>query len=496
MSEHVANRTVHLRQHVATKLSRIIPVECVDANEANHEGRSRAVTVCVAVSGGVDSMVLLNLTHLFCAKHQIDLIAVHVNHGMRSMSKRDEAFVRNHCQRMHIPLIVQQVQLADVPDELRAGAEADARRLRYKAVIATAKECDASMVLLGHHADDQVETVLWRLLRGTSATGLKGMRDEVEWDSTKFVRPLLDIPRIQIDNYAQVNQIEFVEDETNADVSFTRNRIRHQVVPILKDIQPDLTARIRVVTQLLADEDEYLESQAQQLVERTAVRHAFGMRVDLRIFQNRDRALQRRAIKIILYCLASSNWSFQHIESVMCIADSHRLNGEIKLAGGVMVRRIGHELTFFHNLDSNTSQAWSPFLWELRDGDIRVFDLDTYGGFRLECYWLPRPLDYRKISLNELWLPSLPSVEVDSNYQGHRILPLGMVGSKKLHDVYVDGKVPRWVRSQRPFLAVAGDIIWVPGLSRSRLLTLTDEPEYAWNIRFTAVNDESQFDRD
>ena len=228
-----------MREHVA---------ECL-------KGRS----ALVALSGGVDSVVLLHL--LLALRAQV--VAAHVEHGMRGEnSQRDCAFVEALCARLGVPLAVAHV---DVPARARAsgrGLEETARDLRYAFLREERRRRGLDCILTAHHRNDQAETVLLHLVRGSSPRGLSGMREE-EGD---LLRPLLPFSRAEILRYAQEKGLPFVQDETNADTAFARNYVRHEVIPRLETLNPRAVEAIARLAALSRDQSDYIAQQADSVL--------------------------------------------------------------------------------------------------------------------------------------------------------------------------------------------------------------------------------------
>lgn len=185
----------------------------------------------VAVSGGRDSMALL---HFLRGAGYADLVVCHVNHQLRVESDEDEEFVTSECGEN--PFVVRRVGVREFAKAEGLSIETAARELRYRAFSEMAGETGCGRIFLGHHADDQVETILINLFRGTGARGLAGMECESERDGLTLLRPLLDIPREEIDRYVSENEIAFREDATNAEAFALRNRVRNQLIPTIKEV--------------------------------------------------------------------------------------------------------------------------------------------------------------------------------------------------------------------------------------------------------------------
>jgi tRNA(Ile)-lysidine synthase len=235
-----------------------------DPQHLVHEAVRRALrsipsgTVAVALSGGRDSVALLDALAVTRAEHGHPLVAVHVHHGLSSNADAWAAFCTDLCAGYGVPLALRHVE---VPRRPGTSLENEARIARYQALAEAAAACTATHVLLGHHRDDQVETLLLQLLRGAGPHGLAGMPPmRVEATGVTWVRPLLDIPRTRIDAYVAQRRLRWVDDESNASAAHVRNALRHTVVPALLGIQAAAgqtlgrAAQLQAEAALLADD--------------------------------------------------------------------------------------------------------------------------------------------------------------------------------------------------------------------------------------------------
>src|SRR5215470_20436315 len=196
-------------------------------------------TVLIGVSGGADSVALLEVFRSLAAEWQLTLCAVHVNHGLRAGAEADEDFVRGLCARWEVSLHVERVAVRQGPPW--EGLEAEARRARYAAFRDVARRTGAQRIATAHTADDQAETVLMRILEGAGPRGLAGIARA----RGLYVRPLLDVRRAQVEAYLRGRGVPWVDDQSNFDTRMLRNRIRHEVLPFLtRVVEPSLVERL------------------------------------------------------------------------------------------------------------------------------------------------------------------------------------------------------------------------------------------------------------
>ncbi|MCL6444761.1 MAG: tRNA lysidine(34) synthetase TilS [Alicyclobacillus sp.] len=441
----------------------------------------------VAVSGGVDSMSLLHdLTRHPELWPDGGLLAVHVNHGLRPEADQDAELVADTCRRFGIPVRFMTIALSDIPPAERRGIEADARRMRYAALREAALAAGSNTVLLGHHADDQMETMLWRLVRGTALTGFAGIRRCGFRDGIRWLRPWLDVEKATLLAYAKTNQVPYIEDKTNDFLEYTRNRIRHQVVPVLRDLNPRVAEAFARHARIAQEEDAWLQSLAGQAAAEIMTRTDDG-RVCIHIPRLRTfpLPLQRRAITIILYCLPFTDWTSRHVAQVMQLCASRRPSASAPLTGAIQAWRDYDDLWI--GLPPVASGHPEAFTWRLADGAVLAFP-NTLSEEHWEfcCRGWRASEGVRVAAHDEAIFPPLESVVVRPPEPGDRVAPLGMSGTRKLQDVFVDAKVPRIARQAWPVVCVDGEIVWVPGLIRSRAALVTGETA-GWRLQARRV---------
>lgn len=246
--------------------------------------------VLCAVSGGRDSMVMLHLLSALGAEGGFHIAAAHFNHRLRPTADRDEAFVRDWCRERDIPLTCGAGYVADFAAREGLGVEDAARKLRYAFLESAARDMGADHIATAHHREDNAETVLLHLLRGTGLQGLGGIAPV----RGGIVRPLLETSRAEIDAYAARNSVPYVEDESNRDTRFTRNRLRLEVLPLLEEISPGCGGRIAAAAELLREEDGHLRREAEALVPDAS---DGAVTLPVPVLERQDKAVQRRLVR-------------------------------------------------------------------------------------------------------------------------------------------------------------------------------------------------------
>ena len=215
----------------------------------------RGETVLVGFSGGPDSVCLMHFLHYLSSKKHFEIIAVHVHHGLRGKAAdADASFCRHFCAEKDIAFVLKKKNVRALAKKLNLSTEHAARKARYEAFAEAARQTGATKIALGHHLDDQAETVLLNLLRGTQPEGLCGipLRRSLN-KKVEIVRPLLCLTRVEVEQYLKENDLSFVTDETNFDETYRRNWVRHEVLPLLESKQPKIRQHLALLAMRLSE---------------------------------------------------------------------------------------------------------------------------------------------------------------------------------------------------------------------------------------------------
>jgi len=405
---------------------------------------SNGERIAVAVSGGVDSMSLLHYMHNNARLYDITVVALNVEHGIRGESSiSDSKFVADYCAKNGIKLLSYSVDSLKKAKEDKLSIEQSARILRYECFshAITCGECDK--IATAHHRDDNVETVLFNLFRGTGLKGLSGITKERE---DKIIRPLLSVDRKDIEEYAKLNAIPFVIDQTNQSTDYTRNAIRHTIVPKIKELFPELNASVERLSENVLIDLTYLDEKANtHLTARNGV-------VELSL--PCPRALFGRAVISALQRLGvSKDWEKKHIDDALKLCDKE--NGcELTLLGGVTAIKEYNKLVFFKKTDKDlTELSFTLGECELSGKQIVV-----------------SPVFERKIDLKHGFYADLDKIPDTAVFRTRResdeFTKFGG-GTKSLGDYLTDKKVPLRERDSLVVLADGNQVLCILGVAIS-----------------------------
>jgi tRNA(Ile)-lysidine synthase len=420
--------------------------------------------VLVALSGGGDSVALLVLMRSLHASGDLVLAgAAHLNHQLRGAdSDDDEGFCRAVCARLAVPFIAAREDVAEVARRDKRSLEDAARRTRYGFLTMAADDLGADVIATGHTRDDQAETFLLRILRGAGTRGLAGIRPR----AGRVVRPLLEVGRDELRAYLAAEGETFREDASNADVRLTRNRVRHEVLPLLRSRFSDSVAGVLAREAELARRDEdFLQRQAIDLARSIVLSENYNeVTFTAAPLVAAHPALGSRVAQTLLERGADRHpIGFEHVERLLDFAAGGS-DGAIALPGQSAIREDGAIiLRLFRGASANPVNSFAfplsiPGEVQSADWTIAACELDRASNGAWPR-WQGRG--------NEVGIaaggPERPLV-VRNRRPGDRFRPLGAPGKRKLQDFLVDRKVPRRDREGLPLVVDArGRIVWVPG---------------------------------
>ena len=436
-------------------------VQRVEASIRKRHLLKRNQSVLVAVSGGVDSMVLLEVLIRLASKHRWRLRVAHFNHRLRGRaSDADERLVRATARRFRLPFIRGQADVQWLARQQKVSIEMAARQARHEFLARTARKHKLKMIALGHHADDQVELFFLRLLRGAGARGLAGMK----WSSASpvdrrltLVRPLLDCSKAELKDFANETSLRFREDATNASPDILRNRIRRELLPLLQRHYASAFGKVVLrQMELLGDEVELLENLARDW-RRTRTPAFAGLAL----------ALQRKILQAELIDLAV-NPDFELVEKLRMSPDrgvvigpemALRRDEHGRIHWAAVSRVAFNEERLIMNIQERGGQGtFGGLSWNWRTSNgtnsrwpkfaagLEWFDADRIGPQAVLRHWRA----------------------------GDRFQPVGMDHPVKLQDLFTNQKIPREHRHRLVVAATAaGEIWWVEGLRISERFKLT-----------------------
>lgn len=428
--------------------------------------------VVVAVSGGPDSVALLHVLFALAEDFSWKLVIAHVNHQFRGEESDAEAsFVAQLAENLGLPY---EIGVIDVPafiEETSLNGQAAAREKRYEFLHQVADKHKAERIAFAHHADDQAETVIMRILRGTGPSGLVGMPERRREKKVELIRPFLRIYKTDIVNYCAQHGITYCKDSSNELRKYFRNQIRLDVMPMLKQYNEQLPESLNRLTDMMHAEDDYLAGETERILRRITTFQSEGCRLTRSDFTGVHVALQRRLIKLILncLCLGMDRMDFNRIESIRELMTQDQVSNQVFQVDDALYIVREYEAIQFQTF----APTPKPYAYEL-GADTDELNLPEAEA-KLLCTRMPAssmrtaadiPIATDLfLDLDQLQWP----LTMRSRRSGDRLEPHGLNGSKKVKDMFIDAKMPLSRRDVIPLLVDAsGQILWIAGFRRSK----------------------------
>ncbi len=409
----------------------------------------------VAFSGGPDSVFLVRFLQERYPEIQLHL--VHFLHGLRSDSENDRAFVESAGREWDLPVVVQEIPVSRYAKEKHLSLESAGRRLRLTALQEISQQKGIESVYLGHHADDACETMLFRLIRGTRS-GMIGIRPRQAYGTLELLRPLLHTPKSQILSYLHAAQIPFLTDFSNDQLHFTRNKIRHQILPICDSINPLYREKMWDFSQYMADLHvfilQYLEADLARV--RTG-RNVF--KIPIEILQKLPPVLAQILIETLARRLVpdSDKLTSVHIMDVLSHLSSQK---EIRLPFPQPFTVILNSKWLILSLDDLKP---APFSYSISQFPIRIAIPNATHSFAFKLISKADPSAFKqKDRFYVAFNPQRDTLQFRSWQKGDAMLPWGHGTFKKVSRLFIDAKIERHQRDWIPIILINQEIAAVP----------------------------------
>jgi tRNA(Ile)-lysidine synthase len=404
-----------------------------------------ATPLCVGLSGGLDSMVLLHaLVHLTPPR---PVRALHVNHHLSQSADQWQQRCQDYCASLKVGFTAKSVDVNSALTAAGSGIEAAARSLRYKAFEENLKQHET--LLLAHHLDDQLETLLLRLMRGASVQGLSAIPVSRALGSEQLLRPLLPLTRRELVDYAQANELAWVEDDSNLDISFDRNYCRHSVLPVLAKRWPNYRESWSKSLQLISEAADIVDSVATQDIDQAISGHP-GI-LNIRVLTALPEPRQRSALRHWLARIAAPELGWKPLNDLIQKLKTHQGSAQtLSQSGNFQLMAYQDEL---HGLRRLENPQWPQRSWSMARES--TFVLPANGELIL----------HPDSDLNE-WLANLGEVSIRYRQGGEHFKPRGRP-TKSLKQVLQETAVPPWLRDRLPLIYSGESLVFIPTVGAS-----------------------------
>lgn len=403
--------------------------------------------VILACSGGPDSMFLLNLL----IENNFDVVVAHVNHKMRQESDDEYIFLEKYCQEKKVIFAGIEYNKGNVKN-----FQNDARIFRYNFFKTLVLKYKASYLFTAHHGDDLTETILMRLVRGSSLNGYTGFHLITNKDNYQIVRPLLYMTKKEIEEYDKLNNIPYVIDNSNNTNHYTRNRYRHNILPFLKEEYSNVHLKFLEFSNQLDKQNNYVNKIVDNHL-KTMYNNNNNI-LDLSLFNKEDIYIQKCIIQKIINKMYPNNLydiTYSNILEIMKAINSNKPNIEVLLPNNKVAIKAYNNMIFTNKVNKClNNEIILKDVIETDDYKIYITNKDddkSNNCIRLNSKTITKPLKIRTRLVND------------------RIYVKNLNGSKKVNDIFIDSKIPKDKRDTYPLLVdQTNEILWIPGIKKSK----------------------------
>lgn len=439
---------------------------------------SKRDRILLGVSGGPDSLTMLNLFRKLSAKINIEIAVFHLNHLFREEAREEADFVKKLCDNHNIDFYLEEFDVPDFAERKSLSSEQAARKVRMDFLFSYLEDLNFDKIALAHNKNDLVETVFLNIFRGCSLSGLSGIEAKSIINNHEIIHPILSISRNEIEKYCQKENLNPRYDKSNEETIYTRNKIRHDIIPYIEnEINPSLKDVIMRMSNLVKEEDDYLNNLAKKYYSDIVQKEENNkIVIDFSKFNELDEVIKRRIIFNAIYKIkkVKADIYFKHYQEIKKLFTKNAANKKIDLPGKIKIKRGYDSLIIIRgNFEENVeyfsknfklgSIVELPFNYKLKSKKIK-----KYPGWRNDAVKVENCLlDYDKIKF---------PLKARNRRPGDRFSPLGLNGTKKIKDYFIDKKIKKSKRDKIPLVVDDNNlIIWIVGYHMNEKIKISEE---------------------
>lgn len=421
--------------------------------------------VGVACSGGVDSISLLNFLNAIKDEYDIEVVAINVDHSIREESAEDSLFVQNFCKEKNIRCYKFKIDSVKIAKENKTSLEEGARIGRYGIFDSLLQRGIVDKIALGHHLQDQAETILLNIFRGSGLNGAKGM----DFVRGKYIRPMLNTSKLEINQYAVENELPFVEDDSNFDETYSRNYLRHNIMPKLRMKWANLDKNIVDFGKICKEDDEYIKS---QMMFDGIVEDRNVVRIPLSYFIYPTPIVNRMILNELEYLKASKDIEKKHLTIIKDMAKEAQNGVKINLPNSLTIHKEYDFLTISVKIPK-------PKL-EPMDFRLGNFNLINFGSLTVR-----KTVNFNLVEKAHLIdANKLPKGCVIRTRQDGDVFTKFGGGTKKLKDYFIDRKIPQRIRNEIPLICKDNEVYCILGIEISDKVKIDETTKSAYILTY------------
>lgn len=441
--------------------------------------------IVVGVSGGPDSMCLLNLLNELKSELEIDLAVAHINHMLRGEdADADEEYVKRFCNRIGIQVFSKRIDILNFAKDRGMSTETAGREVRYRYFEEVMNKLNFNKVATAHNANDQVETILMRIMRGTGLEGLTGIPVKRE---DKFIRPILFLQREEIEKYCSDNELEPRIDESNLERTYSRNKVRIDMIPYMRDnFNPDIIETINRMATILQEDNEFIQDVVNETFHKYCEIDGQGVIIRKGLFEDKESIVNRVIRKAVSIVSGSGyNIELKHIQDVRKLSKLGT-NKKVDLPSGVYVENIYGDIYVKKISDNSNEKTEEVILSKEYISQNKKIVFNNYN-IEFDVISGEKNINFEDNNLIKYFNYDMINGNIIIRYRknGDKVTPLGMKGSKKLKDIFINMKIPVNERDYIPIIQFDEAIGWVVGVKVSNDYRVTNETRNILKITIT-----------
>ena len=439
--------------------------------------------VLVALSGGPDSVCLLHMLSMLKEEFKLKLGAIHINHMLRGEeSEGDEKYTYELCKKLGIEYYVRRIDIDYIAKIKGVSIEVAGRDSRYEAFEEIKSHYSYNKIAVAHNANDQVETILMRMMRGTGLEGLTGIKPKREGG---IIRPILCLEREIIEKYCDENKLEPRIDRTNNERIYSRNKVRLDIIPYMKEnFNNDIIEVMNRMAILLQKDNKCIEENSKKCYDKYCTLEKNYIKISKELFENEDEAIITRVIKIAFKTISNSyqNFEMKHIYDILSLI-TKATGKQINLTNNIVAEKVYEDIILKENITKIVLNDELELVKEELEGSYEFGDclinfeiVNKSDNIVYPPNCLIKLFDYDKIN---------KKVTIRYRKDGDKINPIGMKGNKKIKDIFIDMKIPREERDKVPIVEVDNNILWLVGLKVSNIYKIEKYTKKILKITFS-----------
>ncbi len=410
----------------------------------NHKLINRGEKILVGVSGGADSMALLYILIHLRKKYDIEVAAAHINHMLRSAAYTEAEYVKRFCEENSVPVFVGEYDVKKISETRKVSEEQAGREVRYNFFAEVMNKTGATRLATAHHKNDNAETVMLHLIRGSGMQGLGGIR----YEHDNIIRPLLDVTRAEIEEFCERENILYYNDETNFSEQYTRNKLRLVTIPhIEKEYNSNFTDTLSRLAQIATESEDFIRDYSKEIYDN----HVKNNSISIAYANGLPNAVLRCVIRYMIESVnkKSENISFTHVDTAFGLIKSGKTGKSADLLNNICAE-VEYDVFKIEKKKSQSDFCYKIRLNEkvfIEEAGVYITMISSRNGFKLE---------------------DVSEVFVTNRKNGDVFYPEGMTGKKKLKDFFIDMKIPVSARAKMPIIRYKDDILTVGDIRRDR----------------------------